>query len=425
MSNHRHSLAKTRMRRGLLAGVALTMVLAVTAALPAVKPGAAPAQAQEALVSPGDGWRRGWLDGAGFEGSSIAINASGLPSVSYVGYEANQVLKFASYSPSTGWSIETVPGIVLTQQPASLALKADGSPAIATANSAGLLHVYRDGSGWHVETIASPASVGGDRVIAVDGAGRVHVAYANAAGRMTHAYRDGSGWHAQIVDASSAAGAAWSLALDSQGYPRIAYVDTASSSLKVAIKDGSGWHVETVGSAENWPVSLAVDSAGYPAVGYVQSGIRYAWRSAAGWQSEAVTSFSGPPLTLSLARTPAGAASMMVAGGFWQRTAGGWQQVSGAECEQFGTLALDGQGYPHIACLGYFNWGQQGLIYVAAPSNFAGGAWLTQRLATPDGGFFFVDANHGWAIGRARFGLLARQQALSHQRRRRPLAAGL
>ena len=64
----------------------------------------------------------------------------------------------------------------------------------------------------------------------------------------------------------------------------------------------------------------------------------------------------------------------------------------------FGSLALDGQGYPHIACLGYYNWGQQGLIYAAAPSNFAGGYWLTQRLATPDRGFFFVDANHGWAM---------------------------
>ena len=154
-----------------------------------------------------------------------------------------------------------------------------------------------------METVASPAGVGGERVIAVDGAGRVHVAYANAAGRMTYSYRDGSGWHPQVVDAASTAGSAWSLALDSLGNPRIAYVDTASGMLKAAIRDAGGWTVETVGSAEDWPVSLAVDSAGYPGVGYVQSGIRYAWRTAGGWQSEAVTGFSGPPLTLSLART--------------------------------------------------------------------------------------------------------------------------
>jgi photosystem II stability/assembly factor-like uncharacterized protein len=377
--------------------LAALFIAAVT--LPSARPGAPQAHAQEALVSSGDGWRSGWLDGAGLEGSSIAVNPAGLPSASYVGYEASLVLKFASYSPASGWTIETVPGIVLTQQTVSLALKADGSPAMAAANSAGLLYVYRDNSGWHAETIASGAGVGGDRVIAVDGTGRVHVAYAGAAGRMTHAYRDASGWHAQVMDAASTAGGSWSLALDGAGNPRIAYVDTASGSLKTAIKGAGGWTVETVGSAEDWPVSLAVDSAGYPAVAYVQGGIRYAWRTAAGWQSEAITGFSGPPLTLSLARTPAGAASMMISGAFWQRTAGGWQAVGGTGCERFATLALDGAGYPHIVCYGAFNWNQLGLMYAAAPGNFAGGVWLTQRLATPDRGFFFVDASHGWAMG--------------------------
>ncbi len=385
----------------LLAALLLVVALLAGSVLPAGLPGAVPAQAQEEMFNPSDGWRRGWLDGVDTPGNSIAVNAAGLPSVSYASYEASLVLKFASYSPSTGWSIETVPGIVLAQQAVSLALKADGSPAIAAASSAGLLYVYRDGSGWHVETIASGAGVGGDRVIAVDGAGRVHVAYAGAAGRMTHAYRDGSGWHPQVVDAGSTAGGSWSLALDSAGNPRIAYVDTTSSSLKVAIKGAGGWTVETVGAAEDWPVSLAVDSAGYPGVSYVQSGIRYAWRTAGGWQSEAVTGFSGPPLTLSLARTSAGAASMMVKGAFWQRAAGGWQSVGGAECEQRGTLALDGLGYPHIVCSGFFNWGDQGLIYAAAPGNFAGGYWLTQRVATPDRGFFFVDAKNGWALSGA------------------------
>lgn len=373
----------------------LVFLLAVFAALPAALPRPLPAQAQEALVSPGDGWRRGWLDGAGDEGSSIALDAAGQPRVAYPAAG----LAYAAYNPSSGWTIDTLSGIVPTQRVVSLAVKADGQPAIVASVSSNLHYLYRDGAGWHTEVAASPATIGGDRVIAVDGAGRVHVAYANAAGRMIHSYRDGSGWHPQVVDASSTAGLAWSLALDSTGNPRIAYVDTASSALKVAIKSAGGWTVETVGAAEDWAVSLAVDSSGYPAVGYVQGGIRYAWRTAAGWQSEAVTTFNGPPLTLSLARTPAGAASLMVKGAFWQRTAAGWQQVSGAGCELFGALALDATGYPHIACYGYFN--QQGLIYAAAPSHFAGGYWLTQRLATPDRGFFFVDANNGWALGMA------------------------
>lgn len=375
-----------------LAALMLVWVLVVSAALPAALPGAAPVRAQEELLSPSDGWRRGWLDGAGDEGSSIALDAAGLPRVAYPAAG----LAYAAYSPSSGWTIETISGIVPTQRAVSLAVKADGWPAIVASVSANLHYLYRDGAGWHTEIAASPARVGGDRVIAVDGAGRVHVAYANAAGRMTHSYRDGSGWHPQVVDAGSTAGSTWSLALDGLGNPRIAYVDTASGALKVALRSAGGWTVETVGGAEDGPVSLAVDGAGNPAVGYVQGGIRYVYRDGAGWHTEAVTTFSGPPLTLSLARTPAGAASMMVKGQYWQRTAGGWQQVDGAGCELFGSLALDNLGYPHISCYGYFN--QQGLIYAAAPSNFAGAYWLTQRLATPDHGFFFVDANHGWAM---------------------------
>jgi photosystem II stability/assembly factor-like uncharacterized protein len=387
------STIKGKRAAALLAALLLVLALIAGSALPAGLPGAAPAQAQEELVSSSDGWRSGWLDGAGDEGSSIALDSTGLPRVAFPAAG----LAYAAYNPSSGWTIEAVPGVTPSQRQASLALKADGSPVILAASSSTLYYVYRDGSGWHTETVASPARVGGDRVIAVDGAGHVHVAYAGAGGRMTHTYRDGSGWHPQVVDASSTAGGSWSLALDSTGNPRIAYVDTASGSLKVAIKSTGGWTVETAGGAEDWAVSLAVDGVGYPAVGYVQGGIRYARRTAAGWQSEAVTSFSGPPLTLSLARTPAGAASMMVKGTFWQRTAGGWQQVDGAGCELFGSLALDSQGYPHSACYGYFN--QQGLIYAAAPGNFAGGYWLTQRLATPDRGLFFVDAINGWAVG--------------------------
>ncbi|MCB0039503.1 MAG: hypothetical protein KDE23_07470 [Caldilinea sp.] len=302
---------------------------------------------------------------------------------------------------SSGWAIDTVIGIIPTQIATSLALKGDDSPAILAATSTGLLYVYRDMSGWQVETVANSGLVGGDRVIAVDGADRVHVAYADSAGRMTHAYRDGDGWHAQVIDASSMAGASWSMALDGQDLPHIAYVDTASSTLKVANKDGSGWHVETVGGAQDWPVSLALNSAGDPSVGYVQVGIRYAYRDGGGWHIEAVTSFSGPPLTLSMARAASGQAAMMVKGEFWQRTAAGWQQVDGAGCGPFGSLALDDPGYPHIACFGYFDgyYNQEGLIYATAPSDFANGYWLTQRLATPDRGFFFVDANHGWAVG--------------------------
>jgi hypothetical protein len=118
-----------------------------------------------------------------------------------------------------------------------------GGPAI--------LYAYRDTSGWHVETAASPATVGGDRVIAIDSSGRPHLAYVDSAGRITHAYRDATGWHAEVADGSSVAGSYCSLALDTQRYPRIAYRDSTSSTLKVASKSAGGWQVETVGAADD------------------------------------------------------------------------------------------------------------------------------------------------------------------------------
>ena len=235
------------------------MPAAPSSALPSAEPNPTAVQSQE-LVNSTDGWRSGLLDTEGLMGSSIALDTQGNPRVSYVGYGGTLVLKFAARM-SSGWAIDTVTGIIPTQIATSLALKGDDSPAILAATSAGLLYVHRDMSGWQVETVANSGLVGGDRVIAVDGADRVHVAYAASAGRMTHAYRDGDGWHAQVIDASSMAGASWSMALDGQDLPHIAYVDTASSTLKVANKDGSGWHVETVGGAQDWPVSLALNSA--------------------------------------------------------------------------------------------------------------------------------------------------------------------
>ena len=140
-NDHRFFPRPAKQQARLLAILPLAILLAATAALPTARLQTTPVSADELPISDGDGWRRGWLDGFGDEGSSVALDAAGLPRVSYPA----SGLKYASYSPSSGWAIETVPGVVLTQRATSLALKADGAPAIAASSSAGLLYVYRDG----------------------------------------------------------------------------------------------------------------------------------------------------------------------------------------------------------------------------------------------------------------------------------------
>ncbi len=312
-------------------------------------------------------------------------------------------LKFAAYG-ANGWSVETVPGTDNTMPPTSLALASNGSPHAVIARQAGgpaMLYAYRDTSGWHVETAASPATVGGDRVIAIDSSGRPHIAYVGSAGRITHAYRDASGWHAEVADGSSVAGSYCSLALDSQGYPRIAYRDSNGGTLKVASKSAGGWQIETVGAADDglrghrrrqlpamhaWPMPTR----------------DFAMRSvtpAAGTSSRsAPTGEAVAPLnSLSLALTAAGQPRLAASETYWERDAPGWHSTRPPGCDRFAALALDAQGYPRLSCYGYF--GREALLYVAAPGNFAGGVWITQRLATPDKGFFFLDDNLGWAMG--------------------------
>ncbi len=375
----------------------LILLLSLVGALPPAVP-AAPAVQPDALASSNDGWRIGVIDSGGDIGSSIAVDAQGQPRVSYFG----SALKFAAYG-ANGWSVETVPGTDNAIPPTSLALASNGSPHAVIARQAGgpaILYATRDTSGWHVETAASPATVGGDRVIAIDGNGRPHLAYVDSAARITHAYRDAAGWHAEVADGSSVAGSYCSLALDTQGYPRIAYRDSTGGTLKVASKSAGGWQVETIGAADASFLAIAADTAGYARVSYAYQGLRYAFRDAGGWHVEQVgtTGETVVPLnSLSLALTAAGQPRLAASETYWERDATGWHSTRPPGCDRFAALALDAQGYPRLSCYGYF--GREALLYVAAPGNFTGGVWISQRLATPDKGFFFLDDNLGWAMG--------------------------
>ena len=117
-----------------------------------------------------------------------------------------------------------------------------GSPAQDTARSPDALASAQQA--WQIQTV----EVGhvfdrwSNRAIAVDAGGQVHIAY----GEGHLYYYDGT--NIQVVDDSPFVGEYASLALDGAGRPHIAYYDLINGDLKYAYYDGAQWHIETVDS---------------------------------------------------------------------------------------------------------------------------------------------------------------------------------
>ena len=90
----------------------------------------------------------------------------------------------------------------------------------------------RDPSGWHTQTVDTYPYISDSTSIAVDDAGRPHIAYtyydcpdrARDLTQLNHTFWDGSNWQIEKVDISAAyPGSYLSIAMDNAGYPRIAH----------------------------------------------------------------------------------------------------------------------------------------------------------------------------------------------------------
>ena len=219
-------------------------------------------------------------------------------------YENSQL---ATDENGSDWDIETVDSEGRVGWYTSLALDASGYPHISYFESTpnyDLKYTYQDVSGWHIETVDSDGIAGLSTSLALDGSGYPHIGYFGN-NELKYAYQDASGWHIETVDSEGRVGYYTSLSLDGSGYPHISYFDFTNYDLKYACRNASGWHVETVDSIGQvgWHTSLALDESGHPHISYCGNhNLKYAYRDASGWHIETVDNEGGGHTSLALDR---------------------------------------------------------------------------------------------------------------------------
>lgn len=245
------------------------------------------------------------------EGNALALDAANRPHIAYYTNLGNYALRYARWT-GAAWQIETISG---ASGPPDLALDAANLPRIY----AGGKYLRWDGSAWAVESIPGCQTRGS---LVLDAGGAAYVACEG--GGIRFAQRDADGWHVEVVAAS---GAYPALVLDGAGQPHLSY--GADNKLYYAHRAGGAWAIETAAALDagamvrDTALALDRDGAVYISFGdyryvsgtpaYEVTRLRYARKSAAGWQTELVdggdgagTSSRGVGLYNSLALDAAG-----------------------------------------------------------------------------------------------------------------------
>jgi len=216
--------------------------------------------------------------------SSLVLDGSGWPRISYRDASPNYKLKYA-YRDAAGWYVE-IADAEEGGEYSSLGLNVFGRPRISyyhRGSDYDLRYAYRDASSWHTETVDSIGTVGMYTSLALDNLGRPRISYYDGTNEdLKYAYRDASGWHTETVDAAGRVGHDTSLALDGSGYPHISYYDFSHGDLRYAYRDAAGWYTEAVDSIGyvGRMTSLALDASGRPRISYcddTNGALKYAY----------------------------------------------------------------------------------------------------------------------------------------------------
>ncbi len=297
--------------------------------------------------------------------------------------------------PASGWLTETVDAAGDVGIYTSLALDSLDQPQILyfdLSNNA-IRYAAWQGAAWHTGEVDRAGHVGDYTSLAFDAAGTPHISYHDVdREQLKYATHIAGEWYNETVDASDGAGLYSSLALDGAGAPHISYQDGREFDLKYARWTGADWEIVTVDSAGDVGAhtSIAVDRDSWPHISYYDAAsraVKYVVRSGSGWLPEVVEEI-GPLTYTSLALDLAGAAHIAYyastpdgQGGvlrYARRSAAGWQiETADASADVGGhvALALDAQDAPYIS---YYDFTNQRVKMARRES----GGWAVQIIAT-------------------------------------------
>ena len=338
----------------------------------------------------GMGWHVQTIEPVGGHGggSSLVMDATGLPHVSY--YEhLGRVVKYACLV-GTSWYIQIVDTVPNGYAETSLALDVSGCPRIAYTKNLDLKFAHLIGSSWHTETV-DPVEEVTSASLALDSLGNPHIGYYSGhSGVLRYTSADSSGrwWQSHIVNSRRHVGDRTSLALDGSGNPHVSYragTYVGAGTLLYMRQGGSiacGQAVADMGAFDDTEcTSLALDASDSPHIAFSDySSLKYAYADTDGWQVQTVTWYGRDP---SLALGSDGHAHVSYGGmspesclGFASEDETGWHlEAVDSRMVLYTSLDLDQAGYPHIS---YYDAVNEDLRYAYEDS----AGWHVETVAT-------------------------------------------
>jgi hypothetical protein len=243
---------------------------------------------------------------------------------------------------------------------------------------------------WVTCTVDSVKTNGLHCSLAFSRSGLLGIAYYDQTEKdLKYATYNGHTLSVERVDTTGNVGQYCSLAFGADGKPAISYFDESTVSLKFAAFNGTQWDIETVdasGLFDGLYTSLAFGTNNLPSISYQSYSeaytvlLRYAAKTAGGWNISTVEPLAYDLVDTSLAFAPNGNPSITyfddnnnrIRYARWNGAA--WiTESTDAPYAKSVSLAFTPAGKPAMA---YFNWMNDQLIYATRPSSY----WTEQTV---------------------------------------------